>query len=282
MLGIGDNICQRPFIKTLSKDNEIWLKTATPEIYSGIDNVHFVKSNTILRTQALHESNTPTFFEQPPCDAEKRRIFYGNRDLQFGSVYTTMRRQFKCEPEKLDLPCYKALKLNISGNKPIALIRPTTERKEWHNASRGPLNEYIDECARFLGMAGYYVISVAHNELDKEWITHPTPFAHTKFHQGELNLLQLFSLIEQSAIVVTGPCLIFHAALAYKKPMICLFGGNGGNNHHEKITDKSVTDLSKSLMIYPDHFCYCQSMLHSCDKKISNLIGKIKLFIKTH
>lgn len=279
MIGIGDNICQRPFIKTLSKDNEIWLKTATPEIYKGISNLHFVKSNTTLRTQAMHESNTPTLFVAAPKDAEKIRVFYGVRDLQFGTVYTTMRRQFQCDPEKLDLPGFKSLHLNIADNKPIALIRPTTERTEWYSQSRGPKNEYIDECARLLAMAGYYVISVAHNEQDKEWITHPTPFSHTKFHRGELNLLQLLSLVEQSAIVVTGPCLIFHAALAYKKPMISIFGGNGGNNHHEKITDEYVTDLSKSLMVYPDNFCFCQSMSHRCDKTISNLIGKVKPFI---
>lgn len=281
MMGIGDNICQRPFIKTLSKNHEIWIKTATPEIYLGINNLHFVKSNTTLRTQAIHESNSDTLFEMQPKEAETRRVFYGVKDLQFGSVYTTMRRQFKCEPEKLELPSYNALHLNIAGNKPVALIRPTTERTEWHNQSRGPKNEYIDECARFLSMAGYHVISIAHNQQDKEWITHPEPFAHTKFHYGELNLLQMLSLVEQAAIIVTGPCLIFHAALAYKKPMICLFGGNGGNNHHEKITDEQVTDLSNSLMIYPDHFCFCQSMIHKCDKTISNLINKIKPFIKT-
>jgi len=279
MLGIGDNICQRPFVKTLAKDHEIWIKTATPEIYNGIKNLHFVKTNTTLRTQAIHESITPTFFEEAPKDAERRRIHYGVKDLQTGSVYSTMQKQFKCEPEKLDLPRYRALSLNIVDKKPIALIRPTTERTEWHNASRGPKNEYIDEVARLLSMAGYYVISVAHNEQDKEWITHPTPFSHTKFHRGELNLLQLLSLVEMAEIVVIGPCLIFHAALAYKKKMICLFGGNGGNNHHEKITDDKVTDLSNSLMIYPDNFCFCQQMKHHCDKTISNLIPKVKPFI---
>ena len=49
MMGLGDNIYQRSFIKLL--DGDIYLRTPWPEIYKDLRNVFPVKSETILRTQ---------------------------------------------------------------------------------------------------------------------------------------------------------------------------------------------------------------------------------------
>lgn len=318
MHGIGDNINQRCFIKTLLRQNhEIWLQTPLPEIYYDLNKpgepkrLHFVKTNTTLRTQAFYEEKSQMIWEQVPHNAIKRRIFYGNHDLMFGNVYTTMSQpnRFDCDPMPLSLPDYTLFK---SSNftidniiKPLAVIRPTSERKEWHNASRGPLNTYVNEAARMLSKAGYYVISVGWNQGTMEWMPAPTPFCHKAYNCGELSLFDLFYLISKASVILTGPCVIFHAALAYKKPMICIFGGNGGNNHHIKIMDPRVTDMNSvqsvggdcelsdnkreepgrirkkcnNYFIYPDNFCYCQIMEHSCDKQITNFNKKLMPFI---
>lgn len=282
MHGIGDNINQRCFIKALAqKGHEIWLKTPLPEIYDGISNLHFVHANSPLRTQKKSEQISTALFEPEPPGIPRRRIFYGNGHLQQGSIFDAMEQQFGTAPARLDLPTYAPADVRIPANKPIAVIRPTTERSEWHNASRGPLNQYIDDVARRLAICGFHVISIADVQEGKEWIPDGEPFAHQKFHSGEQTIWQMLTLVKCADIVLTGPCVIMHAALAYQRPMICLAGGNGGNNHHLKVTDPRCMDLSDALFIYPDNYCRCQEMIHDCDKRISGLPGKVEAFITT-
>lgn len=280
MHGIGDNINQRCFVKALAqKGHEVWLKTPLPEIYADIPNVHFVHANSPLRTQKLSEQCSQVQFEPEPPGVPRQRIFYGNGHLQQGSIFDAMTEQFGVSPAQLDLPSYTPANIRTTSGKPLAVIRPTTERKEWHNASRGPLNQYINEVAQQLAIAGFHVISVADVQEGQEWIPDSEPFAHQKFHHGELSIWEMLALVEQADIVLTGPCVIMHAALAYQRPMICLGGGNGGNNHHLKVTDPSCMDLSSSLFVYPDNFCNCQEMKHGCDKTITGLAEKVEPFI---
>lgn len=280
MQGIGDNINQRCFIKALAnKGHEIWLKTPLPEIYAGIDNLHFVRTNTPLRTQRKNEQASSVTFEREPPGVPCKRIFYGNGHLQAGGIFDAMEQQFGIVPAEMDLPHFPAPEIPLPNGKPIALIRPTTERTEWHNASRGPLNEYVDAVAKMLALRGFHVISIADNAPELEWIPDCEPFAHRKLHNGELTITQMLALVERADIVLTGACVISHAALAYQKPMICLQGGNGGNNHHSKITDARCMDLSRALFVYPDNYCRCQEMKHDCDKTISNLPDLVRSFI---
>lgn len=282
MHGIGDNINQRCFIKALEqKGHEIWLKTPLPEIYAGISNLHFVHANSPLRTQKKSEQSSTVMFEHEPPGIPRTRIFYGNGHLQSGSIFDAMEQQFGTAPARMDLPSYTPADIRIPAGKPVAVIRPTTERSEWHNASRGPLNQYIDDVARRLAICGFHVISVADVQEGKEWIPDGEPFAHQKFHHGELTIWQMLALVERADIVLTGPCVIMLAALAYQRAMICLAGGNGGNNHHLKVTDPRCMDLSRALFVYPDSYCLCQEMIHDCDKTITGLPEKVEGFITT-
>lgn len=281
MQGIGDNINQRAFIKALvAKGHEIWLKTPLPEIYADIPNLHFVRSGTTLRTQKKNEDRTAVKFEPMPHGIPRQRIFYGNSHLREGSVFDAMEKQFDIAPAEMDLPHYELPFISIPAGKPVALIRPTIERTEWHNASRGPLNEYVDVVARMLAQKGWHVISIADTEPGLEWIPDIEPLAHQKFHRGELTISGMLALVERADLVVTGACVIMHAAIAYQRPMICLQGGNGGNNHHLKVTDSRCCDLSNSLFIYPDDYCRCQEMKHNCNKTISNLSARVSPFIE--
>ncbi|WP_237929957.1 hypothetical protein [Buttiauxella sp. S19-1] len=280
MHGIGDNINQRSFVKALAdKGHEIWLKTPLPEIYSDIPGVHFVRTCTPLRTQKLSEQCSQVQFVEAPLGVPRQRIFYGNGHLLQGSIFDAMEQQFGIAPAPLDLPSYEPANIKTTAGKPIAVIRPTSERVEWHNASRGPLNQYIDDVSRQLAAAGFHVISIADVQEGQEWIPDGEPFAHQKFHHGELSIWEMLALVECADIVLTGACVVMHAALAYGKPMICLQGGNGGNNHHSKVTDPRCMDLSQALFIYPDNYCRCQEMKHQCEKTISNLAEKVQPFI---
>ncbi|MFP1827897.1 glycosyltransferase family 9 protein [Lonsdalea quercina] len=281
MHGIGDNIMQRCFIKQLAQRNhEIWLKTPVPEIYQGISNLHFVKADTPLRTQKKNENKTKVRFEPVPPGIDCQRIFYGDVDMQQGTIFTTMERQFGIPPADLDLPHYALPDIGIPTNRPLAVIRPTTVRTEWFNASRGPLNEYVDSVARILADKGWHVVSIADNEPGQEWIPDVEPFAHQKLHHGELTITQMLALVEQADMVVCGVGVVMLAALAYRRPMIGLQGGCGGSNHHSKVTDRSCMDLSQAIFIYPDNYCRCQLMKHKCNKFISNLPSKVTPFIE--
>lgn len=278
MLGIGDNIMQRPFVKTLCLNGgHVWIKTATPEFYEDLPNIHFVKSDTELRTQKKNEKITNAKFEPAPTGVFiRKKIFYGNAELQKeGGVFTAGRVAFGCEPSELDMPSFNLPPLRLPNGKKVALIRPTTERREWHNAARGPLNYHVNEASTLLAERGYFCISVADIEQGQEWIPDMEPFAHMQFHRGELSVTQLMALVEHSDIVVTGSGLISQAAFAYHKPTIFLGGGCGGSNHHSKITDPAIMDITNCLFVYPDKYCLCQHMKHDCDKRISGLRKKI-------
>lgn len=281
MHGIGDNIIQRSFIKQLTrKGQEVWLNTPLPEIYQDIVNLHFVRANSQLRTQRKNESRTSVIFESVPHGVPCRRIFYSDIDLQKGSIFNAMERQFGIPPAKFDLPDYVLPDIGLSPNKPLAVIRPTTERTEWHNASRGPLNEYVDSVARILASRGWHVVSVADTEPGLEWIIDAEPFAHQKLNCGELTIHQMLALVQRADLVVTGVGVGMLAAIAYQRPTICLQGGAGGSNHHLKVTDRSCMDLSRTTFIYPDDYCRCQLMKHNCNKFISNLPSQVAPFIE--
>lgn len=280
MHGIGDNIIQRAFIKSLVlKGHQVWLKTPLPELYAGIPHLYFVRSDTQLRTQRKNELRSVEFWRNEP-PLPKQRLFYGNFHLSRGGIFKAMEEQFGTKPVMMDLPSMPAPKLLLPEDKQIAVIRPTTERTEWHNASRGPLNKYIDQVARILSDKGFYVVSVADTEPEKEWVPDMEPFADLKLNHGELTLLEMLGLIERSSICVTGPGVAMLAAIAYRRPILCIQGGCGGSNHHSKITDPGCMDLSDSLFIYPDNYCMCQEMKHNCDKTISDLESKVMPFIE--
>ncbi|QDX29571.1 glycosyltransferase family protein [Dickeya poaceiphila] len=277
MQGIGDNIFQRAFIKRLCQTREIYLKTSIPEFYSDLPNVNFIRSDTTLRTQRKNEqSSTIRYVQLPPVQMESRRIFYGNADLMRpGGIFSAARRVFGCEPDGFDLPKFALPDIGLPKGRKIALIRPTTERSEWHHKSRGPLNKNIDAAAKLLHRRGYFCVSVADTVPGAEWIPDLEPYADLKLHNGELKITELMALVNHADIVVTGPCLISQAALAYRTKMIFIGGGCGGSNHHSRITDASIMDLSQCLFVYPDNYCMCQEMKHNCDKRISNLTEKI-------
>ena len=70
MAGLGDNIFQRAFIKSLVKSQEVLLETPWPELYQDLPNIKFIKPNTRLRTQAKNLRNTDNSVWAKP--------YYGN------------------------------------------------------------------------------------------------------------------------------------------------------------------------------------------------------------
>ncbi|HEJ3436141.1 TPA: hypothetical protein SL386_001696 [Pseudomonas aeruginosa] len=254
MMGLGDNIFARAFIKNYPG---AYLETPWPELYRDLD-VKCVRPDTQLRTQAKNVQREHAW--HAPAGGPQLRIAYGRDPIIQG-----LRNAYHCEPAEFDLPDF--------GSSPVegryVLVRPATVRTEWRADTRNPDPQYIASAAAEMRRRGYQVVSVADLEHGKEWALDPLPPADVRFHKGELLVEQLLALLQHADAVIGGIGWIVPAAIAAKVPAWIICGGQGGFNSPEHITDP-VMDLSRIAFAVPDNFCRCTLKQHTCDKRIAD------------
>lgn len=272
MLGMGDTIYQRAFVKQLPPGT--YIKTAWPELYEDLA-VRPVRSDTTLRTQRKNEFRSTAVFYPSPSMRQTKRVFYGPSELRRGSIFDAMRSQFSVTPAALDLPSFGPAQ--FTHQKPIAVIRPATVRSEWRSDSRNPDPDYLVRVSRILRQ-NFCVISVADLQVGEEWLVGEEPEADLKLHSGELSIKELMRLVEHAAVVVTPVGWALPAAIAYKTPVYVVAGGRGGHNAPEIVTDPAM-DLSKVGWAIPDNYCRCEEWDHHCDKRISNFDSKFEAWL---
>lgn len=266
MKGLGDNIYQRAFIKKMGK---VWIDTPWPEIYEDLTNVNFVHTRTNLRTQSKNlDKQSKDRFSMFP-GGQTKRVHYGADNIIKG-----LENAFGFAPGDFDLPDFGDS--IIEGQ--YAVIRPVTIRKEWSAETRNPLPEYIEEAANILKETGIKIISVADIDGINEWIVGNEPYADIKYHNGELGIRELLSLIQNAALVVSPIGWAVPACIAAKTPAWIVCGGNGALNHPNHITHESM-DLSNIDFILPDNYCMCASKAHNCDKKITGYRDKFRSYL---
>ena len=273
MDGIGDCIYQRPFVRMQSKRFDVSLRTAWPELYDDLP-IKFIASHTPLRTQRKNvERQVFTRWTRNQPSARTVQIRYGAADLAVRGIVESLALQYPRVSDAyiMDLPDFGPCP--ITHRKPIALLRPTTLRKEWLNPARSPLPEYIQETVAILQSRGYMVVSVADVDYKDEWFDGPEPTGvDVKFHRGELGISSLMALVQHSAVIVGGVGWIVPAAVAAGKPLFVIFGGRGKHNGPDKIFDARM-DTRKVGWAMPDNFCMCSEAEHDCDKTIANFAG---------
>lgn len=260
MQGLGDNIYQRAFIKSLVRQDEVILETPWPELYADLPNLRLIKPHTKLRTQAKNIVKADKSLWSKPYYGNAVQISYDHRGIMRG-----MRDRLGVDSATFDLPDFDS---PISGK--YAVIRPATVRKEWMAASRNPKPEYLAECADILIKRGFKVISVADLQDREEWALDPLPEATIRFHKGELDIKQLLGLVQHASLVVGGIGWMTPAAIAYQVPAWFIFGGFGMFNAPENLFDAGRMNLSKVGYAMPDHFCRCRDGQHNCKKEITN------------
>lgn len=276
MYGLGDNVFQRAFVKTLTSTREVFLTTSWPELYEDLG-VEFIRPATKLRTQAKNIDRSWVKWRNPPGSADHIKVSYGSHSLRSGSIVQAMEVAFKVAPSlSWDLPAFP----RTVRHRPIALVRPVTERMEWHNSARGPLPEYVAQIADDL-MSTHHVISVADLVRGQEWALPPEPPAHERFHAGELDVKNLLGLVQSADVVVGGVGWIVPASIAAGVNLFCVLGGQGGHNAPEKITDPRM-DLSHAYFAQPDRYCRCENMRHGCNKRITGLDAKWARWRREH
>lgn len=268
MKGLGDNIYERAFIKRLAANSahDVYVETPWPELFEDL-RVRFLHAGTGLRTQAanLARQGADRWSPRPARVARTIRVSYGAPCLRQGSIVQAMEACFRVAPAEWDLPAFPA----FVRDRPVAMVRPVTERTEWHNSARNPLPQYVAQVAADL-MHDYHVVSVADVAGGAEWLVGEPPPAHERFHAGELRVRELLGLVASAAVVVGGVGWIVPAAIAARTPAFVIHGGHGGHNARERITDARM-DLSHVAFAEPDHFCRCDQMRHPCAKTNSHL-----------
>ena len=267
MLGLGDNLFERPFIKALPKP--IYLSTPWPSLFSDIPGVHFIRPQTTLRTQAKNIARHADWV-LPPGRQPARHIRYGAEGIIPG-----MTACFGVAPAEFDLP---PLPPSPETGKYV-VVRPATVRSEWRADTRNPLPSYIAEAIMHASARGYKIVSVAYLQEGQEWLVGPEPYADVQYHKGELPVEQLLSLVANASAVIGGIGWLVPAALAAKVPAWIICGGQGGYNAPELITPREQTNITFAV---PDNFCRCRLKQHTCDKRISNYDAKLTEWADRH
>ena len=261
MLGLGDNVYQRAFVKALPKP--VYLQTCWWQFYKDIPGVELIRPSTNLRTQNKNVERSPnhvwTAKQRYSMGYNTQRIYYGTSGILDG-----MRRCFRVNPEPIDLPDFGAPL--VEGK--YAMIRPVTIRKEWQNEARAPLPEYIAQAMQILRDEGYQLVSVADLEDGKEWLVGEYPEPDITFHLGELSLERLMALTAGAAVVVGGVGWIVPVGVAYNVPTWVIGGGHGAFNHPDLLLPKN--QAHKVSFVLPDKYCRCREHHHKCNKVIKD------------
>jgi hypothetical protein len=278
MWGMGDCIYSRPYIRVAAARHQVWLDTPWPELYADL-NIKFVHGNKQLRTQQKNIARQPadrwSRLPQLPPNAMPE-ITIGYNDLAVRStILATMDIRWQkfsivFDPALFDLPDMGPSPM--VSERPIAMVRPVTVRKEWQNEARSPRPEYINAIAAEL-MATHTVVAVADLAPGEEWLVGELPPAHHYFMHGELPVRELLALTRDADIVVGGVGWIVPAGLALKVKTFIVLGGQGGYNAPAKITDPRL-DLSRLGFAIPEKLCPCINRLHNCDKTIADPLGQ--------
>jgi len=310
--GIGDHVYERPLIKALAEREELYIESPLPFMLSGIENVKFLRTETPWRTQQkqrlIEENFISIEYSQLPEEAFQQityppirpgyprpnfnriqRVVRPELEIRFGygpdnysrwNLIQCLERQAKVtlsEPIDFAMPDFGPCPVDTGGKK-LAIVRPPTDRAEWHTPSRQCLPQYTNRACQMLKAAGYYTVSVADCVQGKEWLVGDAPEADLILHSGELSLVKLMALCQHADVIVGGVCWIVPAGIAFKRNTFIIAGGRLGYDSQFKITDMRM-DLEKFTMVHPDPMCQCFEAKHNCYKTISNFDEEFQKFI---
>ena len=265
MYGLGDNFYQRAIIRNLG---ECYLYTPWPEVYADLP-VKCLKPQTQLRTQEKNINRGDSGrFHSGALGGRKIRLCYDQR----GTIIEALEQSIGVKFERLDLSMPDLKK----KRKPKILVRPCVVRSEWPASSRNCNPQYIQQAVDAL-KDEFTIVSIADLEPGKEWLEGEEPFAHEKYHAGELSFPDIMTLLNECAGTIGSVGWILPASMAYRVPHLSIFGGWGSANGEQRVFDDRL-DSSMVIRAVPDNFCMCSRHDHKCDKTISNFGGKIEDF----
>lgn len=243
--------------------------TAWPQLYSDLPRIRCVRPDTRLRTQAKNASRLDLRWSDAPR-SHPRAASYVSLG---GTMLQALCASFGVQPQRItfDAPAFSQ-----PDREPYIVVRPATLRSEWRADGRNPRAEYLHRAVEAL-RCRFRVVSVADLQQGDEWALPPLPYADERYHAGELAIEQLLALVAGAAAVVGGVGWLVPAAVAYRVPMLLLYGGWGAVNGPQRIFDTRM-DTSLVQQVLPDRLCLCSDRSHPCDKTISNLDRHLERF----
>lgn len=267
MYGLGDNVYQRAVLRELP---DVYIRTPWPQLYTDLPNVKPVMPSTTLRTQSKNMLSVERSVWHKPPYGSPQRLSYVHSG---GTMLQALRQSCGVASPQIvfDLPIFRA-----PDDAPYIVVRPATVRSEWRADARNPLPQYLAMAVEALAPT-HRVVSVADLEDGREWLVGDAPYADVILHRGELGISEMLGLVRGAAAVIGGVGWLAPAAVAYRVPMLLLFGGWGFHNGPQRIFDPRM-DLSTIQQVVPDRFCMCTSAHHECDKTISNIRQEIDRF----
>lgn len=290
MVGIGDNLYVRPFIKDLAGRAQISLMTGFPQIFSDIRGIRLVRAQTSIPYvqenirfwgetndwrgaprvgDVKSEKMEPTFINYDPIDAT-------NVTEQISWQFPLLRDY------KLDLPAPITLPdghyLRPIFRKRYAVIRPVVIREGFGTTARNCLPGYVYSAAQELKAAGFTTVSVA-NMGDGEIGVAPLPECDYTFNHGELNIAELIELFRHASAVVSGPGFGMPMAVAAQVPLLAIWGARGALDNPGRIFDKRM-DLSRVTNAIPENFCKHSTGECNCYKIIPDFNKTLTRFVE--
>lgn len=266
MQGLGDNFYQRAVIREIPGRHQ--LVTSWPQLYADLP-VDCVKPQTTLRTQVKNIERADIRWSKPPHESV-RRVHYVGRD---GTMLDGLCQAFGVTVDRIT---FDGPPVTPISREPYIVVRPGTVRAEWRADARNPMPGYIDRACRAFRRK-FRIISVADLADGVEWLSGAAPYAHERYHAGELKIEQLLSLVAGASGVIGAVGWLVPAAVAYRVPMLLIYGGWGFHNGPARIFDPRM-DVSRIEQAVPDRFCMCTSPSHDCDKRISRIDEHIEHF----
>jgi len=265
MQGLGDNFYQRAVVRQLG---ELHLVTAWPQLYADLP-VQCVRPDTRLRTQAKNAARDDLpWVAAPRRHPVAARLGYDTK----GTILQSMLRSAGIDRTAVN---FDGPPVERREGRYI-VVRPATVRSEWPAAARNPDPAYLCRAVDAL-RDRYTVISVADIDGRNEWGIAPLPRADVHFHGGELLLEDLLELVAGAAGVVGGVGWLLPAAIAYRVPMLLVYGGWGAVNGPQRLLDPRM-DSSRIVQAMPDRFCMCNDRAHTCAKTITNFDDAVERF----
>lgn len=273
MNGLGDTLYSRPFIKAaVARGADIWLKTAWPQLFQDMPQVKCVSPGNIgLRTQHknINLAAAAGLYERPIRNVSWQNWHYVSQpNISISAALSKGLPLGEHDSWQLDLPEFRVAARTVS-NLPYIIVRPCTVRSEWRADNRNPLPEYIMRAVQKLA-GRYEIVGVADLSPAQEWAVEPLPYVDQSFYAGELDVSALMALVQGAAAIISPVGWAVPAALAARKPLLCIAGGQGGNNSPARLVDPRI-DTGLIHWALPDNYCRCKAWTHACNRKITNI-----------
>jgi hypothetical protein len=264
MLGMGDNIYQRPALKALAAERgDVYIRTTWPQFYRDMPNVHPVYADTGLRTQRANALSSDEFVTCPP-KLEKLVCRYKISDFRRGIVPPDAMAKslgVSIANESFELPWER----NDMGR--VGIIRPPTVRSEWTNSARP--NDAVHMQRLIDNHPEITWISLGWIKPGEEWYYGEPLRVDEEYMLGQLSIDAMITMIASAEIMVTCVGFGLPLGIALRQRTLTMYGGDVP----ARLLRNEWMDLTHHREVEPNPFCDCYGSRHmggECNKRLDD------------